>query len=89
MMNLVLNVEVDQRYYQGIEASRKIFSVLQGDRVPRTERDTAKSPWDSSHQVGNHEDIVPVMVVGGRYIGPSAASQSSEQAHASDELWKS
>jgi hypothetical protein len=82
----VLDEKVDERYYSGKEGSREVLSVLDSHRVPRAERKTSVGPWDGSDEIGDHKDVVPVVIIGRRDIGPSAASQRSKETYSGDEL---
>ena len=87
-MNLVLDEEVDQRYESRKERSSKDLPVLEGSGVARAQGETAESPGQSSDQIRDHEDVMPVMVVSRRDVCPSTAGQCSENANASDEFGK-
>ena len=47
----------------------------------------AKHPWDVQYNIGDHEDIVNVVVVGGRDKYPSAARKCAEDAYEQEEAW--
>lgn len=88
-MHLVLN-EVVNQWHQGTEEEAgNDLAVLDGPAVVRAQRKTAQSPWQGSHQIGDHEDVVPVMVIGGSDICPSTTGQSAEDANTSDNLRQS
>lgn len=87
-MNLVLDKEVDQGYQSSEKGAAKDLPVVDCSWVVRTQRETSDGPWKSSDKVGNHEDVMPVVVVGRSDIGPASASEGSEDAHTSDELGK-
>ena len=85
-MHFVLDKEVDQRYECRKEGAGKELPILDRSGVAGAQGEAAKSPRQSSHQVRDHEDVVPVMVVGRRNVCPSSTSQSSENANTSDEF---
>jgi len=87
-VNLVLDEKVDERDQSSKERSRKRLSVLDSSRIRWAQGKAAKSPWKRSHQVGDHEDVVPVMVIGRSNISPSSAGEGAEYAHEGNELWK-
>lgn len=63
-VDLVLDKEVDQRNQSAKEASSNPLPVLDRLCVRRAKRNASGSPWDREDDVRDHEDIVPVMVVG-------------------------
>lgn len=79
-MDLVLDVKVYQGQDAAVEGARRIFPVLDCDRIRRAQRNAAKGPWDGGEQVGDHKDIMPVVIVGRGDIGPSSAGQRAEDA---------
>lgn len=88
-MNLVLNKEVYHRGDSAEECSSDILSIFDCFRVWRTQCDTTSGPWNGSYEVGNHEDIVPVMIVGRSDVRPTPTCKSPEDTHTSDELGES
>lgn len=87
-VNLVLDVEVDQRKNAAVESTCGVFPVLDSDRIGRAQRNATKGPWNSGQQVGDHEHIVPVVVVGRGHIGPTSASQRAEDAPEGHKAWQ-
>jgi hypothetical protein len=85
-VNLVLDEKVDQRHKRGEKTSSKDLSIFERGGIVGAQGDTAYCPWQSCNKVRDHEDIVPVMVVGGGNICPSSAGQRSEDADTSNEL---
>lgn len=81
----MLNKEVDEWDETPVERARHIFPVFDGGRVRRAQRNTAEGPWNGGKQVRDHEDVVPVMVVGRGDIGPATTSEGPEQAPEGDE----
>jgi hypothetical protein len=86
VVNLVLDEEVDQGYEGRKEATSKELSVLEGCRVAGAQCKAAQSPGQSGDKVRDHENVVPVMGVGGRHICPSTTCQCAENANTGDEL---
>jgi hypothetical protein len=86
VVNLMLNEEVDQGYEGRKEATSKELSVLEGCRVAGAQCKAAQSPGQSGDKVRDHENVVPVMGVGGRHICPSTTCQCAENANTGDEL---
>lgn len=84
-MNLVLYVKVDQGEDAPIECARDVFPILDGGRVGRAQDDTSKSPRDGGQQIRDHEDVMPVVVIGGGDVGPAGASHGPEQSPEGDE----
>lgn len=84
-VHFVLDKEVYEGDDAAIERARHVFPVLDRSRVGRAKGDAPEGPGYGRQQVGDHEDIVPVMVVGGGDIGPAAASECSEDAPEGDE----
>jgi len=84
-VHLVLDKEVYEGDDAAVKGARDVFPVLDRSGVGRAEGDAAESPGYGGQQVGDHEDVVPVMVVGGGDIGPAAAGEGSEDAPEGDE----
>lgn len=85
-VHLVSDEEVDQRYKRRKEGSSKELPILDGGGVARAQGEAAKGPWQSGHQIRDHEDVVPVVVIGRCDVCPSSTGQCSEDANASDEF---
>lgn len=88
-MHLVLNKVVYQWHQSTEEKAGHDLAVLDGPAVVRAQRKTAKSPWQSSHEIRDHENVVPVMVIGRGDICPSTAGQGSEDTDTGDDLRQS
>lgn len=74
----MLNKEVDQGNQGAKEATGNPLPVLDRLCVRRAKRNASGGPRDRKDNVRDHEDIVPVMVVGRGDVGPAAASKSSD-----------
>lgn len=85
-MDLVLDEEVHQRYDCSEKTSCKDLAVFDGLYVRRAQNVAAIGPRNGSDQVRDHEDVVPVMVVGGSNVGPTTAGQGAKDANAGDKL---
>ena len=85
-MDLVLNEEVNQWHKGREETAGKNLTVLERSSILRTEGNAADCPWQSCDEVGDHKDVVPVMVIGRGDICPSSAGECSKDTNASDEL---
>ena len=87
-MNLVLDKEIDQRHERAKEEPTKNFAVFDRNGVWRAQSETAPRPRYSCHKVRDHENIVPIVVIGRGHVCPSSASQGSEEASSSNDGWK-
>lgn len=85
-MHLVLDKVVDQGNQGSEKETGENLAVFDGAAVRGAESETAQCPWKSSNQIRNHEDIVPVMVIGRCHISPATTRQCSEQTSESDNL---
>jgi len=88
-VDLVLDEEVYERNQRSEEAASEIFPVLDRGCVGRAQRKAAGSPRDGEHKIGDHQNIVPIVVVSRRDIGPSSAGQCTNNARDGDRLWQS
>lgn len=84
-MNLVLNKEVDQGYQGTKESTSDILSVPDGLWVRRAESNTAQCPGESAHNVRDHKNVVPIMIVGRCDVRPATACQGSKKARRGNE----
>ena len=82
----MLDEVVNQRHQGSEEEAGHDLAVFDSPPIVGAERKTAKRPWQSSDQIRDHKNIVPVMIVGRRDIGPSATCQGSENAHTCNNL---
>ncbi len=82
----MLDEEVDQGHEGAEETGGQVLPVLDGLRVGRAESDAAGGPGDGEYEVRDHEDVVPVVVVGRCDVCPAAACQCPDEAGAGDEL---
>lgn len=84
-VDLVLDKEVNQWHERAEEAGSQVFPIFDRFRVRRAEGDAARRPGQSSNDVRDHQNIVPVVVVGRGDVGPSTAGQRSQQTHGGHE----
>jgi hypothetical protein len=80
-VDLVLDEEVDQRHQGSKESGGQVLAQSYGRRIRRTQRNAARGPRQSRDNVGNHKNVVPVMIIGRCDIRPPPACQGSEDAH--------
>lgn len=87
-MHLVLNEIVDQWHKSTKEQTGHDLAVLQGTTVVRTESNATQGPRQRRHQVRDHEDVVPVMVIGRSHISPATTGEGPEDTHTGNQLWE-
>lgn len=85
-MDLVLDEVVDQWHQGSKEKASHDLAILDGTAVVRAEGQATQSPRQGGHQIRDHENIVPVMVVGRSDIGPASARQGPEDTNAGNNL---
>jgi poly(3-hydroxybutyrate) depolymerase len=86
MVNFVLDEEVDEWRQSRKERAREQLSVSKGCGVARGQSQATQSPRQRRYQIRDHEDVVPIMVVGRGHICPSTTCQGPEDANAGDEF---
>lgn len=74
-MHLVLNKEVDERHQRREEGTCKELSVFECGRIAWAQSKAAQGPWQGRYEVRDHENVVPVVIVGRGHVRPSATSQ--------------
>lgn len=87
-MHLVLDKEVNQRYERAEESRSQVLPVLDCRRVRRAEHDTANGPGQCRDQIADHENVVPVVIIGTRHVCPPTAGQGSKDSNSCNELGK-
>lgn len=87
-MHFVLDEVVDQWHQSAKEQAGQNLAVLDSAAVVRAEGEATESPGQSCHQIRDHENIVPVVVISRGNISPASARECPEQAHTSDQLWQ-
>ena len=88
LVDFMLKEEIGGWHKSTEEQACEYFAVLDGLRIGRTQSQTAKRPGYGDDKVGDHEDVVPVMVIGRCYIGPASTCECPEDAHASNDPGK-
>lgn len=83
-MNLVLDVKVDQGHESAEEAPGQVFPIFDGLGVRRAQGNATGCPRDGQDKVGNHQNVVPVVVISRRDICPPAACQGPDDAEERD-----
>lgn len=86
MVYFVLNEEVYQGHKSSEERTSEQLAVLQSCWVSGAQCKAADCPGKSCHQIRDHEDIMPIVIIGGSHICPSTTCQCSEDAYAGDEF---
>lgn len=84
-MHLVLNEEVDERHQGTKESTSKVLPVLDSLRVWWAQGNASQGPRQGCHNVRNHENVMPVMIVRRGDISPAAARESAKNTHGSNE----
>lgn len=89
-MHLVLNEVIGQWDNGSKERSSKDLSILQCPVISptRTQGNAACRPWNRSNEVGNHKDVMPVMIIRRCNVCPSTTAECSKEADAGDEFWE-
>ena len=83
----------DEEEYQGDkgaeEGSRQDLAIFDSLHIRfGTQRNAAQGPWQSGHQVGYHEDVVPIVIIRRCDICPAPARQGPEYPHSEYKLWE-
>ena len=86
LVHLVLDEIVNQWHQSSKEKAGHDLAVLDGTAVVGAQGQATQSPRQGGHQIRDHEDIVPVVVVGGGDIGPTSTGQSAEDTDTSNNL---
>lgn len=84
----MLYIEVNHRNNGSEEGGSDVFSVFNRLGIGRTQDEAAGGPGDCSHQIRDHKDIVPVMIVSRRDIGPASARECTKQSHGGHKFGK-
>lgn len=89
-VDLVLDKEIKRGEKSSKERRAQKLSVSHSGWVRfGAQGNTSNGPGYGGDKVGNHENVVPIMVVGGCHIGPATAGKGSEDADSKDELGES
>lgn len=87
-VDLVLNEKVNERHKGSEKGTGKELAVLDSRRVVGAERNAASGPGESSDNVGNHENIMPIVVVGRGNVGPATTREGTQDTHEGDKAWQ-
>lgn len=79
-VDLVLDEEVHQRHEGTEEAAGQVFPVLDGLGVCGAQGNAPGSPGNREDDVGDHQNVVPVVVVGRSDVRPPATRQGTDDA---------
>jgi hypothetical protein len=88
VLDLVLEEPISQRDDIEKETSTEKLSILESFPVWRAQGEAAQCPGNGGHQVRNHENVMPEMVIGRCDVCPSSTSKCSKDADACHELGK-
>lgn len=75
----MLDEIVHQRNQCAEEQPRGDLAVLDSPLVHRRQRKTSGSPRHRKHQIRDHEDVVPIVVIRGRDVDPPAAHNRPDE----------
>lgn len=87
-VDFVLDEEVDQGHQSTKEGAGNQLAVLDGLGVRRAQHDASNCPREGCDNVGDHEDVVPVVVVGRSDVGEATAHACAQNAHRQGKLWQ-
>ena len=87
-MHFVLDVKVNEGNESAEEGTGQIFSQLDGSRVGRAKHKATHGPRNGSDYIGNHEDIMPVVIVRRCNVCPASAGQGPQDAEEGESLGK-
>jgi hypothetical protein len=85
-VHLVLNKVVNQGNQCSKEQASHDLPILDSTAVVWAQRKAAQRPRQGGHQVRDHENVMPIVIIGRCHIGPTAASQGAEDAYTCNEL---
>lgn len=88
LVHFVLDKVIDQRHQSTEEQTGHDLPVLHSAAVVRAESQTTQRPRQSSNQIRNHENVVPVMVIRRRNVCPTTTGERPEYSNTSDNLRK-
>lgn len=85
-VNLVLDVKVYEGDDGAEESPRNPLAVQDCPCVCGARGETSEHPRDGCHEVRDHENVMPVMVIGRRHVRPAAAGKCPEDAEKCNHL---
>lgn len=87
-MDLVLDKKVDQRNDSTVEGTGHVFAILDCHMIGWAQGNAPKGPRNGGQQVGNHEEVVPVVIIRRSNVGPATASEGAKDAPKCDKAGK-
>lgn len=88
LVHFVLDKVINQRHQSTEEQTGHNLPVFHSTAVVRAEGQATQRPRQSSNQIRNHENVVPVMVIRRCNVCPTTTGKSPENANTSDNLRK-
>lgn len=85
-VDLVLDEEVDEGNDGAVETAGDILPIFDGLGVRRAQSKAGECPGNRRDKVGDHENVVPVVIVSRGHVRPTAAGQRPKDAPEGDEL---
>jgi hypothetical protein len=87
-----VDLVLDEEIYQGNEGPKEKacedLPPFACSGIIGAQGKAAQRPWESRDEIGDHEDVVPVVVICRRHICPTPTRYRSEESHPADELWQ-
>ncbi len=80
-VDLVPDKKVDQRNESSEEGTSQVLPVLDSCCIWWAQDDASGRPRDRQDKVRDHQNVMPVVVVGRRDVCPAAACQGPHDAH--------
>lgn len=78
VVHLVLYKEINQGKNGAKESTSEVLPIPDGIRMRWTQSNATKSPRYCKDEIRDHEDVVPVVVIGRGDVSPSSTGESSE-----------
>ena len=88
-MDFVLDKVVYQRHECAEEQTGECLSIIYGLGVDRRGGETPERPRQSEYEVRDHENIVPIMIIGGCDVDPTSTEEGSCDTDERNELGQS
>lgn len=85
-MDFVLDEEVYHRHQRAEEQASKDLAVPNCPRVVGAQGKTAYCPWHCSNEVGDHENVVPAVIICRGDICPSSTCNRAKDTGTKHEL---
>ncbi len=87
-MDFVLDEEIDQGNQSPEKGACEVFPVFNSLYVFWAQCQTTNGPRKSCNEVRDHENVMPIVIIGGGNVGPSSACECSKKAHECNEFRK-